>query len=123
MAKALVVYGTKSGCTKGIAEAIGDGLRLAGADADVFAADERPDPSAYDAVIVGSGIRAGMWHASAKQWLVGHAEALKTRPLALFALAAAIPPINSRTASTGMEVLTTAARLAAAVSPSPSRVS
>ena len=42
-----------------------------------------------------------------------------TRPLALFALAADIPPINSRAASAGMDVLTTAARLAAAVSPSP----
>ena len=84
MGKALVVYGTKSGCTKGIAEAIADGLRLAGAEADVVAADEKPDPTGYDAVIVGSGIRASLWHASAKQWLVGHAEALKARPLALF---------------------------------------
>lgn len=84
MSKALVVYGTKSGCTQGIAEAIADGLRLAGADADVVAADEKPDPTGYDAVIVGSGIRAGLWHASAKQWLVGHAEALKAHPLALF---------------------------------------
>lgn len=84
MSRALVVYGTKSGCTKGIAEAIGEGLRRAGAEADVIAAEEKPDPSGYDAVIVGSGIRAGLWHASAKQWLVGHAEALKARPFALF---------------------------------------
>lgn len=84
MSRALVVYGTKSGCTKGIAEAIGEGLRSAGAEADVIAAEDKPDPSGYDAVIVGSGIRASLWHASAKQWLVGHAEALKTRPLALF---------------------------------------
>jgi len=84
MGKALVVYGTKSGCTKGIAEAIAEGLRSVGAEAYVVAAEDKPDPTGYDAVIVGSGIRAGMWHASAKQWLVGHAEALKTRPLALF---------------------------------------
>lgn len=79
-----MVYATKSGCTKGIAEAIADGLRLAGADAEVVSAGDKPDPSAYDAVLVGSGVRAGMWHASAKQWLVTHAEQLKAHPLALF---------------------------------------
>lgn len=84
MSKALVVYGTKSGCTAGIAEAIGEGLRAAGVTVDVVTAEDKPDPSAYDAVLVGSGVRAGMWHASVKQWLVGHAEVLKARPLALF---------------------------------------
>lgn len=48
MSTVLVVYGTKSGCTAGIAE------------------------------------RIGMWHASAKQWLIGHAAELKERPVALF---------------------------------------
>ena len=84
MSRALVVYGTKSGCTRGIAEAIGEGLRSAGAEADVIAAEEKPDPAGYDAVLVGSGIRASLWHASAKQWLVGNAGALKAHPLALF---------------------------------------
>lgn len=84
MSTALVVYGTKSGCTAGIAEAIADGLRGVGVTVDVKPADEKPDPSAYDAVVVGSGIRASMWHAPVKQWLVGHASDLKVRPLALF---------------------------------------
>jgi len=84
MSTALVVYGTKTGCTAGIAEAIGDGLRALGVAVDVKPADEKPDPSAYDAVLVGSGVRAGLWHASVKQWLVGHADTLKERPLALF---------------------------------------
>jgi len=84
MGTALVVYGSKSGCTAGIAEAIADGLRALGVTVDVKPAEEKPDPSAYDAVLVGSGVRAGLWHASAKQWLVGHAVTLKERPLALF---------------------------------------
>ncbi len=84
MGKALVVYGTKSGCTKGIAEAIADGLRLAGATADVVAVEDKPDPSAYDAVIVGSGIRAGSWHGAAKRWVTEQAELLKARPTAFF---------------------------------------
>jgi menaquinone-dependent protoporphyrinogen oxidase len=84
MGKALVVYGTKSGCTADIAEAIGNGLRLAGATADVVAVEEQPDPSAYDAVIVGSGVRAGSWHGAVKRWVTEQAEALKARPAAFF---------------------------------------
>ena len=42
-----------------------------------------------------------------------------TRPLALFALAAAIPPSRSRIASRGMEEVNTAATAASAVRPSP----
>ena len=84
MSKALVVYGTKTGCTADIAEAVAEGLRSRGVTVDVKPAEEKPDPSAYDAVLVGSGVRAGMWHAHVKQWLVAHAPQLKERPLALF---------------------------------------
>lgn len=84
MSTALVVYGTKTGCTAGIAEAIADGLRPLGVTVDVKRAEEKPDPSAYDAVFVGSGVRAGLWHAHVKQWLVAHSPQLKERPFALF---------------------------------------
>lgn len=84
MSRVLVVYGTKSGCTAGIAERIGATLASAGVESDVRPAQEHPEPAGYDAVIVGSGVRAGMWHASVKQWLMGHAAGLKDRPVALF---------------------------------------
>ncbi|MBN2839403.1 MAG: flavodoxin domain-containing protein [Coriobacteriia bacterium] len=84
MRTVLVVYGTKSGCTAGIAERIGVALGESGITAEVKAAQDRPDPSAYDAVIVGSGVRAGMWHASVKQWLLANAPALRGKPVALF---------------------------------------
>lgn len=84
MSRVLVVYGTKSGCTEGIAERIGAALGELGVTADVLAAQDRPDPAGYDAVIVGSGVRAGLWHATAKQWLIGHAAALREKPVALF---------------------------------------
>ena len=84
MSKVLVVYGTKTGCTAGIAETIGETLRAGGVETDVARAEDKPDPAGYDAVIVGSGVRAGLWHAPVKQWLMGHAAELKGRPLALF---------------------------------------
>ena len=82
--RTLVVYGTKSGCTKEIAEAIGAELTAKGATVDVVAAEQAGDPSGYDSVVVGSGVRAGNWHASARQWVEHNAAALRERPIALF---------------------------------------
>ena len=84
MSKALVVYGTKTGCTAGIAEAIGDALRAMGVEADVKRAEAKPALDGYDAVLVGSGVRVGQWHGPVKHWLTAHTETLKQRPFALF---------------------------------------
>lgn len=84
MTRVLVVYATKTGSTEGIADQIGQTLRSLGAEVDVVSADEKPDGSGYDAFVVGSGVRAGLWHASAKQWLVGHADLLQSKRVALF---------------------------------------
>lgn len=82
--KTLVVYGTKSGCTAGVAEQIGKTLTERGVATEVFTAEDAPEASGYDSVIVGSGIRAGQWHGSAKGWLETNAASLKERPVALF---------------------------------------
>jgi menaquinone-dependent protoporphyrinogen oxidase len=82
--KALVVYATKSGCTTGIAEKIGETLAAKGANVDVVAAESAGDPAAYDAVVVGSGIRVGQWHGPAKEWVTANADALKQMPVAFY---------------------------------------
>jgi menaquinone-dependent protoporphyrinogen oxidase len=82
--KALVVYGTKSGCTAGIAERIGEDLATHGATVEVVSADKAGNPTDYDAVVVGSGVRAGQWHAAAKSWVEANAAALKSKPVAFF---------------------------------------
>ncbi|MHB1477361.1 MAG: flavodoxin domain-containing protein, partial [Coriobacteriia bacterium] len=84
MSTVLVVYGTKSGCTAGIAERVGAVLTGLGVTVDVKPAQDHPDASAYDAVIAGSGVRAGLWHAPVKQWLLTNAAILRGKPVALF---------------------------------------
>ncbi len=82
--RTLVVYGTKSGCTAGIAERVAETLAHGGASVEVVAAEKAPDPSAYDAVVVGSGVRAGQWHAPVKKWVETYAAELKGLPVAFF---------------------------------------
>lgn len=84
MASVLVTYATKTGCTRGVAERIGAALGEGGASVDVVPAEDKPDPSGYDAVVLGSGVRAGSWHGSASGWLKANAAALQARPVALF---------------------------------------
>ncbi len=84
MSRVLVVYGTKTGCTKGIAEQIGATLSERGHAVDVVAAADKPSPDGYDAVLVGSGVRAGNWHGAVKGWVAKNAAALKGTPTAFY---------------------------------------
>lgn len=84
MSRILVVYGTRTGCTVGIAEEIGRTLVELGATVDVKRAEDAPAPAGYDAVLVGSGVRAGSWHGAVKQWVTANAEALTAVPVAFF---------------------------------------
>jgi menaquinone-dependent protoporphyrinogen oxidase len=84
MEKVLVVYGTGTGCTAGIAERIGERLAANGADVDVVPAKDAPEPAGYDAVVIGSGVRAGNWHAPVKKWVTKNASALKGMKVAFF---------------------------------------
>jgi len=84
MSKVLVVYGTGTGCTTGVAEQIGKSLTDRGVTVDVVAAKDAPAPTGYDAVFVGSGVRAGNWHGPVKEWVGANAAALKEVPVAFF---------------------------------------
>jgi len=62
MAKALIVYTTRSGETKNIAELIAEGIRFSGADAKVVNANEikkETDLEGYDAYVFGSATYHG----------------------------------------------------------------
>jgi len=84
MTKVLVVYGSRHGGTRGIAERIGDVMRTEGLDADVAAADQVQDERAADAFVVGSGVYMGSWLKEAIDFITKNQATLASRPLWLF---------------------------------------
>ncbi len=89
-AKVLVCYASGTGCTKGVAERIGETLARTGAHVDLQPMKSHPDPAGYDAVVAGSGVRAGAWHPAARKWLKRNVPALQAKPLALFTVGIAM---------------------------------
>jgi len=81
MNRVLVVYGTKRGCTREIADGIGERLAADGANVEVLQAAEAPAPDGYDAVVVGSGIRMSQWHEPVRAWVDANAMALREMPV------------------------------------------
>jgi menaquinone-dependent protoporphyrinogen oxidase len=97
MARVLVVYGSWAGSTAGVAHRVGKALTEQGATVTVVPAGSAPDPEAYDAVVLGSAIRAGQWHPSMRQWLSRYVPRLKGTPVAYFSvcLTPAVRPLKA----------------------------
>lgn len=84
MSKVLVVYGTKTGCTSGVAERVAAGLFEKGATVDVVRPQDAGDVAGYDAVVVGSGVRMSQWHEPVRKWVADNAEKLVQIPVAFY---------------------------------------
>jgi menaquinone-dependent protoporphyrinogen oxidase len=82
--KILVTYASKYGATKEIAEKIGDVLRRAGLQADVFPVNGVRDLVPYAAVVLGSGVYIGKWQKEAAAFLQAQEKSLAERPVWLF---------------------------------------
>ena len=80
----LVSYASKYGATKGIAEKIGEVLRQAGLQVDVYPVDGMHDPRSYKAIILGSAIYVGKWQKEAVEFLKVNEKILASRPVWLF---------------------------------------
>jgi len=61
MRRALVVHASRHGGTAGIAEKIGAVLRADGVDVTVAPAASMPDPSGFDACVIGAGVSSSSW--------------------------------------------------------------
>lgn len=79
-----VIYGSRHGGTRGIAERIGEVLAAEGLEVTVAAADRASNIDKTDAFVVGSGVYMGSWLNEPLEFLARNQATLVTRPLWLF---------------------------------------
>lgn len=84
MKRVLLAYGTRAGSTREIAEFIGGILSEQGFQVEIRSVNENIDPSAFDAVILGTPVRKFVVLPDAVHFLKRHAKALQPLPAAIF---------------------------------------
>jgi menaquinone-dependent protoporphyrinogen oxidase len=84
LARVLVVYATRHGATRGIAERIAATLRESGAAVTVQPVGQADSPADYDAVIVGSALYFFRWLKEATGFVRRNSATLAERPVWLF---------------------------------------
>jgi len=82
--KILVAYATYTGSTAGVAERIGQTLTSADVTAEVKPVDQVTSLDGYDAVVVGSPVRAGQLHKDMLAFLGARQPQLAALPVAYF---------------------------------------
>ena len=82
--KVLVAYATRSGSTAGVAERVAEVLNRSGFAAEAVTTKETRDVGSYDAVVVGSAVRAGKLMPEVLNFLVKNKATLEAKPLAAF---------------------------------------
>jgi menaquinone-dependent protoporphyrinogen oxidase len=82
--EALIVVASKHGGTRGIAEAVQQGLTSAGARVTLASAEDAPPPLGFDVVVLGSAIYVGRWMDELKAYAARHSEALRGTRVHLF---------------------------------------
>jgi len=95
----LVAVATRHGATQGIADSIGEVLREHGLDTTVAPVEAISSVSEYGAVVLGSGVYAGHWLKSARQFAAAHLDVLGTRRTWLFSSG----PIGPAGAAPGLD--------------------
>jgi menaquinone-dependent protoporphyrinogen oxidase len=80
----LVAYDSRHGATRGIAERIARGLRLAGHHAEARPVLAVGDPADYDAAVIGSACYGSRWLRDSSEFVYRHRKVLARRPVWLF---------------------------------------
>ena len=87
MTGVLVVYATRNGSTREVAEAVAAALRDEQVDVTVSPASAVKAPvDDHDLVVVGGAIYSGRWHHDAHRFLKRHRKELVTTPVAVFGM-------------------------------------
>lgn len=84
MGRILVVAATRHGATSGIADRIAEVVRAEGFDVTRADAAQHPDPTGFDAYVVGSAVYMGSWLKEGLEFLERRQAALATKPVWLF---------------------------------------
>jgi len=80
----IVVYASRYGSTKGIAEFIAEKLREHGVQAEARSVDADPDPGEYNAAVIGSAVYMEHWMQEAADFVRRNRTVLAGRPVWLF---------------------------------------
>jgi menaquinone-dependent protoporphyrinogen oxidase len=86
----LVTWASKHGATSDIAAALARDLqecaagRAGGVVACAVPVQQRPDPTGFDAVVLGSAVYVGRWREEARHYAAEYTAALRRRPVWLF---------------------------------------
>jgi len=81
-----VIYGSRLGSTRGIAERIATRLGAAGLDVDLAAAERLVELPAAEAYVIGSGVYGQHWMKQAAELVKRSKAALSARPVWLFSV-------------------------------------
>ena len=92
--RVLVVYASRYGATRGIAERIAGNLNESGHEASAASAKAVSDLDGYDAFVVGSAVFIGSWMKEASEFVRRNHEALAARPAWLFSSGPVGPTIQ-----------------------------
>jgi menaquinone-dependent protoporphyrinogen oxidase len=93
----LVTFATRTGSTRGVAEAIGKTLTEGGALVDVLPMQEVVDLSPYRAVVAGSAIQNKQWLPEAIQFVQAHRAELAHKPFVAFLVCMTLAMRNGET--------------------------
>ncbi|MGA8922431.1 MAG: flavodoxin domain-containing protein [Candidatus Dormiibacterota bacterium] len=87
MSKVLVLYATRHGSTREVADVIASTLRELGCDVDLHPAGEMRKPLAgADLVVLGAPLYSGRWHNDAHRFLKRHRGELVSIPVAIYGM-------------------------------------
>lgn len=90
MGRVLVVFDTRFGATRDIAEEVGRALRGVGLEATVSAVSAEPDLANYTAVVLGAPVFSGTLTTGLCDWVDAHAAELMLIPTAIFVVGATL---------------------------------